>query len=102
MTHSPTPWEWSDTGYARLRDARGDTVVWYTTDDDGLHAAPEDAAHIVLCVNSHAALVEALKAWVRLAGWKELPNPDDFEITESKCIVWRQTIAALAAAKGEA
>ena len=53
-------------------------------------------------LNSHAALVEALASWVHLGGWTELPDPDDCEITEAARKVWRQTIAALKQAKGEA
>jgi len=64
--HTPTPWKIIDYVNAisepsvRIEGANGDTVA----DDEPYYPqpiTPENAAHIVKCVNMHDELVEALK-----------------------------------------
>lgn len=53
MASSPAPWRWkNDQGYSELKDATGNMVLWYTTDDDGVHASPDDEEMIVLSRNA--------------------------------------------------
>ena len=88
--HTPTPWQFEG-GWIEQVHPDGDTVAFF--DDPTTHA---DAKYIVQCVNSHAALVDALET-VRLGllnsnnGWRTPYGRDALEMSA----------AALALAKGE-
>lgn len=62
--HTPTPWHTGGIGNHIVFDSDGYAVanatVFHGKQEDGESAA--NAAHIVKCVNSHGALVAAVKA----------------------------------------
>ena len=69
--HTPTPWTWA--GYACGNEPANFSILTKDTHqqpgserEERIHLAdvystPHDAAHIVHCVNTHDALVEAVK-----------------------------------------
>lgn len=56
---TPTPWHMFQNGYKNvcIESERKQVLAWMEQKDDALNLA--NAAHIVRCVNSHAALVAA-------------------------------------------
>lgn len=66
QAHTPTPWQWtqpsSAAGWAVLQDIAGNEIG---SGDGGFD--PADAAYIVQCVNSCAALADALRHVVSIA-----------------------------------
>ena len=67
MSHMPTPWQVKKAPQARLYHVCGRDGSSYSTDTLDLAAECQrkvEAEHIVLCVNSHDALVEVLKRCV--------------------------------------
>lgn len=97
MSHTPTPWEIKGNGKQVYgsQDIVANCDYQQANDDDeeGLEAddalARENARHIVRCVNSHDALVEACKA--------ALEELEDFPQDRVRI---KQIEAALAAAEG--
>lgn len=62
--HTPTPWQITGVdGYARrfVSDSKGNQVAFCAPIQPTIERGLADAAHIVRCVNSHDALVEALR-----------------------------------------
>lgn len=53
--HTPGPWTWDGRW---LRSHAGGTILWYTTDDNGVHAKPDDALLIEAAPDLLAALKE--------------------------------------------
>jgi len=94
--HTSTPWLFrSEKTKALLYADNGDWLGDIATDDD--------AAFIVQCVNSHAALVAALKAveWEsNWDGWRVCPMCQAFKDTGTHAPAC-QLFAALRAADGE-
>lgn len=94
--NAPTPWSRSNfRGYTEIFDADNKFLFGIRFDD-------ELADKILHCVNSHAALVEALDealklAWMYLHEWEDAGGDDYPE--EHEAI--NKLKAALAAAKGE-
>ena len=100
--HTPTPWKWTEGGFMRLvgADHRED-IIWYTTDEDGLHGNAADKDYIIRCVNAHAALVEALET---VRERMNCPNCDEGlceDCSERFGDVWPIVQAALKQARGE-
>lgn len=68
--HSPTPWvqiaaprkDWWFDLWGSDHTFIGSIAMRVMEADKGCISATTDATHIILCVNSHAALVEALRA----------------------------------------
>jgi hypothetical protein len=68
-THTPTPWRVSNGTTGRYRSPTTTIAVDHASGVEqtvatmaGISASKADAAHIVRCVNSHDALVAALRA----------------------------------------
>jgi hypothetical protein len=56
-THQSEKWTW--TGYW-LSDDTGESVLWYTTNDDGVHCKPEHRALLAAAPVMYRALKEVL------------------------------------------
>ena len=68
--HSKLPWKWDAFSAC---DADGHMVLYYTTDDDGVHTHKEgDKALIVKAVNCHDDLVTALEAVTCDEAWNHI------------------------------
>lgn len=59
MKHTPGPWEWR----GHWLHGKQDLILWYTTDDDGVRAKPENARLIAAAPD----LLEACQAVVKSA-----------------------------------
>ena len=58
------PWEWSENWlYVADYSKHPGPVLWYTTNDDGVHAKPDAAALIAAAPALAAALLAERKAW---------------------------------------
>ncbi len=55
MKHTPRPWNWDNHW---LRGNGNSLILWYTTDDDGVHAKPEDARMIAAAPELLEALLD--------------------------------------------
>lgn len=77
-----TRWTFED-GW--LVNEKGEEIVWYTNDDDGIHAEPANASLI-------AAAPELLEALIELRDGVKGDSPD----------MWARVDAAIAKATGEA
>lgn len=59
--HSTTPFKWDkSSGFSQLVDAKGTPVLWYTSDDNGIHGRPTDEEFIARSCSNHDELVWAL------------------------------------------
>ena len=50
--HTPGPWRWND----QWLNNGSEQILWYTTDDDGIHCLPEHARLIAAAPDLLAAL----------------------------------------------
>ena len=87
--HTPTPWQVDSGCPTDIRDANGALVLFISGDDETCEG---DAALIVLAVNHHDALVEALED---IASSDDVDNALDPERNK------RVARAALAAVRGQ-
>ena len=68
-THTPTPWK-KDNFSEIVSEKENRAIFWYTVNDDGIHARPEDVDFILRAVNSHQELLKTAKEMVKLhKGW---------------------------------
>ena len=101
MTHTPTPWTVARTsteGESLLQIGPFETLA-----SRSVQLKTEDAAYIVLCVNSHEALLEALRACMAADGWTVYPDPADFDenLTPQEVEAWTLARHAVAVIEGE-
>lgn len=89
MNHTPGPWAHDHMtkhpGLFRILDKNREVVAnveCVTTFSDDVYKAEEIAEHIVHCVNTHDALVEALQQILKHAPQAE-PESETYDDTES-------------------
>lgn len=100
MTHSEGPYtieRWSK-GQINIMANDGNERV---ASVDDINENAEGNAYLLA---ESWAMKEALKAWVLASGWKELPDPDSFDLDPRVRDAWVKTRAvfdAISTAKGE-
>ena len=102
--HTPTPWVLR--GYGWLRGPDGETIIFYTRDDDGLHDNTDGACldFIVRAVNAHDAMLAALKNAVEFFRVRDNSKlPDDIKAAFTEAFrndpVCQEMLAAIALAE---
>lgn len=94
-THSATPWDYDDGDFS-IYELETSNLI--TGPLDRINDGQANAAHIVLCVNSHAALVEALEDAMEKLNHTMRHLHYSAETTNAVITPYR---AALALAKGD-
>ena len=89
MSHTPAPWKWD----GNWLSGQGDLILWYTTDDNGVHAKPENARLIAAAPQ----LLQALEHVAASLYYNDYGDPALLDSFDESIID-----AAIRAAKGEA
>lgn len=75
--HTPGPWEWRIGNWLY---GQGEMILWYTTDDDGIHARTPDARLIAAAPDLLEALKDVLARIERSeAWWIDCPDRGGFD-----------------------
>lgn len=63
MAHTPAPWEWNDNfQFSTLQAPTNDRILYYTTDDDGVHVTNPDDRPLIAAAPELLAMLKRVEA----------------------------------------